>query len=104
MLERIDEKHVVFRIDFKGEVEFAILKREDGKFDLTWTDYVINVWTETFEDLSTAMLRAAALVKCGETNWDEGFKQSPEEFTNHANDFFNITVTTAPSKSREETK
>jgi hypothetical protein len=46
------------------------------------------------------MLRAAALVKCGETDWDEGFKQSPEEFTNHANDFFNITTT----KSREETK
>jgi hypothetical protein len=100
MLERIDEKHVVFLFDYKGVSEIAILKREDGKFDLTWTDYIINVWTETFDDLSTAMLRAAALVKCGETNWDEGFKQSPEEFTNHANDFFNTTITT----SRKETK
>jgi hypothetical protein len=99
MLERIDEKHVVFRIDFKEEVEFAILKREDGKFDLTWTDYIINVWTETFDDLSTAMLRAAALVKCGETDWNEGFIQSPEEFTKVANDFFNNAVTT----SRKET-
>ena len=100
MLERIDKKHVVFLFDYEGVSEIAILKREDGKFDLTWTDYIINVWTETFDDLSTAMLRAATLVKCGETNWDEGFKQSPEEFTNHANDFFNITVTT----SRKETK
>jgi hypothetical protein len=100
MLERIDKKHVVFLFDYKGVSEIAILKREDGKFDLTWTDYIINVWTETFDDLSTAMLRAAALVKCGETNWDEGFKQSPEEFTNHANDFFNTTITT----SRKETK
>ena len=100
MLERIDKKHVVFLFDYKGVSEIAILKTDDGKFDLTWTDYIINVWTETFDDLSTAMLRAAALVKCGETDWDEGFKQSPEEFTNHANDFFNITTT----KSREETK
>lgn len=104
MLERIDKKHVVFLFDYKGVSEIAILKTDDDKFDLTWTDYIINVWTETFDDLSTAMLRAAALIKCGETDWDEGFKQSPEEFTNHANDFFNITVTTAPSKSREETK
>lgn len=94
MLERIDEKHVVFRIDFKNEVELAILKTDDGKFDLTWTDYVINVWTETFDDLSTAMLRAAALIKCGETDWNEGFNQSQEEFTKSANDFFNTTVVT----------
>lgn len=104
MLERIDEKHVVFRIDFKDEVEFAILKTEDGKFDLTWTDYIVNVWTETYEDLSTAMLRAAALVKCGETDWESFFQASSEEFTTVANDFFSKTVTTAPSKSREETK
>lgn len=103
MLERIDEKNVVFRIDYKDEVEFAILKREDGKFDLTWTDYIINVWTETYEDLSTAMLRAAALVKCGETEWAEGFRQSPEEFATVAEYFFNTSITKAPSKSRKET-
>jgi len=103
MLERIDEKHVVLRIDFKQEVEFAILKREDGKFDLTWTDYIINVWTETYENLSTAMLRAAALVKCGETNWEGFFQASPEEFTKVANTFFDTTVTKPISKSREET-
>jgi hypothetical protein len=104
MLERIDEKNVVFRIDYNQEVEFAILKREDGKFDLTWTDYIINVWTETFEDLSTAMLRAATLVKCGETNWESFFQATPEEFTKVANKFFDTTVTKPHSKSREETK
>lgn len=93
MLERIDEKHVVFLFDYKGVSEIAILKREDGKFDLTWTDYIINVWTETFDDLSTAMLRAAALIKCGETNWNEGFKHAPKEFASVADYFFNATVT-----------
>lgn len=95
MLERIDQKHVVFLFDYKGVSEIAILKREDGKFDLTWTDYIINVWTETFDDLSTAMLRAAALIKCGETDWDEGFKQSHEEFATVAEHFFNTAVTTS---------
>jgi hypothetical protein len=99
MLERIDEKHVVFRTSYNDEVEFAILKREDGKFDFTWTDYIINVWTETYDDLSTAMLRAATLVKCGETDW-ESFRQSPEEFAKVAEYLFDITVT----KSRKETK
>jgi hypothetical protein len=100
MLERIDEKHVVFLFDYKGVSEIAILKTDDGKFDLTWTDYIINVWTETFDDLSTAILRAAALVKCGETDWNEGFIQGPEEFTKVANDFFINAVTT----SRKDTK
>jgi hypothetical protein len=102
MLERIDEKHVVLRMDLNGEVEFAILKREDGKFDLTWTDYVINVWTETYENLSTAMLRASALVKCGETGWDNFFGASPEGFAIDANDFLN-TATKPLTTSRKET-
>lgn len=102
MLERIDEKHVVMVHDYNGEVEFAILKREDGKFELTWTDYIINVWTETFEDLSTAMLRAATLVKCGETKWESGFRQTPEEFSKVTEYFFDITVTKPFNYSRSQ--
>lgn len=98
MLERIDEKHVVFRATFNDETEFAILKREDGKFDLTWTDFIINVWTETFDNLSAAMLRAATLVKCGETEWQEGYRQDPEEFAKVAEYFFDITVTKSTRK------
>jgi len=99
MLEKINAENVALRIEFNDEVEMAVVLREDGKYDLTWTDYVINVWTETYENLSTAMLRAATLARCGEKDW-ESFRQSPEEFTRAAESFFDITVT----KSREETK
>ena len=98
MLENLKPDNVALRIELNGEVEFAIVRREEEKYDLTWTDYIVNVWTETFEDLSTAMMRAATLVKCGEKDW-EAFRQSPEEFTKVAEYFFDIAVT----KSRKET-
>ena len=99
MLENLKSEKVALHIDVDDEVELAVVLREDGKYDLTWTDYVINVWTETYENLSEAMLRAAALVKCKERGW-EAFVQAPEEFTKVAESFFDRTVT----KSRKETK
>lgn len=98
MLENINAENVALRIDFNNEVEMAIILREDGKYDLTWTDYIINVWTETYDNLSTAMLRAATLTRCGEKDW-ESFRQLSEEFAQVAEYFFDITVT----KSRKET-
>jgi hypothetical protein len=54
--------------------------RADGSATLSWGDGVANAWEETFADLPTAVLRLAALLQCGETDWVAGLSCSPERF------------------------
>lgn len=57
---------------------WAVVSAEDGKFVLSWGDYVANDWEETFGALSHALLRLAMLAKCCESS-DVRFFAVPEE-------------------------
>lgn len=43
---------------------------DDGRWELTWTNYVADTRTEEYDDQSTALLRLAALVACAEADWE----------------------------------
>lgn len=51
-----------------------------GAYGLVCGDYVANEWEEVFPTLSLALLRAAALVACGEVGFRGFFTSDSEEF------------------------
>lgn len=70
-----------------------IIRNADDTFTVNWTDYVANEWTETYEDLSVALLRMAMLAACKELNWDCGFiTTTQEQHLEAAQEFFNQTI------------
>lgn len=52
------------------------IEASDKGYTLWWTDFVANEWFETYDNLSTLLLRLAVLVHCGETGWNEGFVEN----------------------------
>lgn len=77
----------------KHEVSVSISYNEyDKTFTLYWNDMVVNEWSETFPTLSVALARLAALVACGETNWERGLLHSPSTFTQMAENFLSATI------------
>ena len=58
-----------------------------GQYDITWSDGVANMWHETYPTESVALLRLAALARCGEDNWQRWLAVEPEEFTALAAEF-----------------
>lgn len=65
--------------DYMAEIRST----EDG-FELWWTDYVANEWSEIYRTLAQAIARLALLQHCCETWWEARFVASPERF---ADDF-----------------
>lgn len=61
-------------------------------FTLTWNDGVANEWTEDYDTLSLALLRLGTLMKCGESDWDEGFRFDEKEFAENAQAFLNYAT------------
>lgn len=61
------------------------------RYGIRWTDG-INEWTENFLELSTALARLAALVKCGEEDWSAFFAHDEAEFSNQADSFFDQVI------------
>lgn len=55
-------------------------------FRLTWSD--TEVWVEDYVDLSTALLRFAALVKCAESDFEKFMMHDANEFPDVADAFF----------------
>jgi hypothetical protein len=66
--------------------------KSEKPFVLYWTDNIANDWTETYDDMSTAFLRLATLVKCGELKWDTFFRFDQNEFAMNAEAFFNYAT------------
>lgn len=84
-------------IDFYTKFEFAdasIVCAYDApreRYALRWTDG-INEWTEHYFELSTALARLAALVKCGEEDWSAFFAHDEAEFSTQADSFFDQVI------------
>ena len=51
----------------------------NDRYRLECDDLVANVWVETFPSLSTALIRMATLARCGETDWNQGFRYDVED-------------------------
>lgn len=64
----------------------------DNKFVMTWGDFVVNEWSEKFDNLSMLLLRLATLMKCGEENWDACFAIDLDDFIEVGHTFFERTV------------
>lgn len=60
-------------------------------FRLTWSD--TEVWTEDYEELSTALVRFAALVKCAESDFEKFMMHDADEFPAVADEFFEKILT-----------
>jgi hypothetical protein len=63
-----------------------------AKYEVRWTDFIANEWVETYHELSEALARVSALVKCGEGDWQRGFLQQQNDFVAQAHDFFGKVV------------
>lgn len=50
-----------------------VIALPSGRFSLYWTDQMINDWSEEYADLSVAMLRLAAIIRCYEQDFHIGF-------------------------------
>ena len=56
------------------------LSRSSDGFVLRWSDFVANEWEENYGSLSVALVRVAALVRCGESDWAKGFMSDAQAF------------------------
>ena len=57
----------------------TVSRAGDG-FVLRWGDFVANEWVENYGSLSVALVRVAALVRCGESQWAQGFISDAQAF------------------------
>jgi hypothetical protein len=65
------------------------MEKQNECYVLTWTDFVINDWTETYDNLSTALARMAVLARCAEHNWEIGFTNDTKQFMYTSETFLN---------------
>lgn len=63
-----------------------------AKYEVRWTDFVANEWVEVYPELSDALARVSALVKCGESDWNKGFIHNSKDFQFQAELFFGRVV------------
>jgi hypothetical protein len=80
------DSNTIASFDLNG-VSGITIEKIDAAFKLRWTDYVVNEWEEVYPTLSVALARAAALVACGETDWESSFCHAPAEFSVNATEF-----------------
>lgn len=59
----------------------------DG-FELHWTDYVVNDWTELYPTLALACARLALLMACADTDFELFFDTHERDFVASAQQFF----------------
>ena len=77
--------------DEKGDlVGRAYVLESEGKFVLTWTDFVANEWSETFGSLGLAMARLSVLHNA--VGRGAFMKDSPHDFTKNANVFLKAQI------------
>lgn len=68
-----------------GEWVARVTEHKGGRATLWWWDGVANEWTETYDDLATALARVAVLLALPESGL---FRNPPELFERRAREFF----------------
>jgi hypothetical protein len=61
---------------------------DSGNALIIWSDGVANEWEETYPSLAHALGRLALLQFCQQKNWEIGFTNDPETFTENLHEFF----------------
>jgi hypothetical protein len=69
-------------------VSAELSKLAEDRFQLRWTDGVINTWIEDYPTLSVALARLAVLVACGESGWEANFAETDREMFGVAAEIF----------------
>jgi hypothetical protein len=76
-------------LDLLGECGVSITEfnspNVEKSYKLTWTDYVVNEWTEYYPSLSLALARVSVLAECLED--DRVFEKGHLDFTFDASRF-----------------
>lgn len=87
-------KHEIFTFTYNDSGITVSQLDEDyfAKYEVRWTDFIANEWVEVYHDLSDALARVSALVKCGESDWSKGFAQDNKGFVGQAELFFSKVV------------
>jgi len=80
----------LIRIDLQDKA-LATITQVAGGYELTCYDYVINEWTEKYQELSVALARLAVLADC--VTLGGVFVTDEDDFTYVANEFLNAEVT-----------
>jgi len=80
----------LIRIDLQDKA-LATITQVAGGYELTCYDYVINEWTEKYQELSVALARLAVLADC--VTLGGVFVTSEDYFTYVANEFLSAEVT-----------
>jgi hypothetical protein len=80
----------LIRIDLQDKA-LATITQVAGGYELTCYDYVINEWTEKYQELSVALARLAVLADC--VTLGGVFATDEDEFTYVANEFLSAEVT-----------
>lgn len=87
-----------FDLAGKSGIKIEPYTNAEGKnvYVLSWTDYVINEWHETYTTLPQALARVAVLCACLESDNEEdttlGFKSDQTDFAIQAMRFINEQV------------
>lgn len=66
---------------YQGDEVGAVIASVESGFELRWTDYVANDWTEPYSSLSAAVARLATLIYCLEADPERMFiTDQPDQF------------------------
>jgi hypothetical protein len=89
---------VLERGDCTAEIRPLLVHAENvPPWVLSWSDGIANEWNESYDFLSTAILRLAALAFCSEHDWEVGFRATDAaEFDPTARAFWTLAVTDPP--------
>jgi len=74
---------IVTSLNLKDQIGITVEKL-DNAYQINWTDFVANDWSETYATLSIAMARVAVLVSAFEMNFEYGFTNDADTFGVHA--------------------
>ena len=86
---------VIFEVDlvdpqFEVVGHAQIIQETEYNFVLTWNDFVVNEWTETFNDLWSAMARLSVLHFA--VNTESTFHNDPRKFASNFEKFLDGEV------------
>lgn len=88
----IEDSAIICTLDINGDCGVTVYKGVNNTGVLRWTDYVANEWCEEFPTVAHAFARLSMLYVCADSNWEKGFANNPEKFTEILDTFIQSQV------------